>query len=106
MCHADHKSATAQPTPQERRTLTALASDASRREAADQAGVTGKALTATLESLRDRYAPTLPALIALAVKLEWITVPIWTMKPTPPLPLNTPPTTTIHKPRETLRGVD
>ena len=38
---------------------------------------------AILERLRDRYAPTLLALIALAVKLEWIPVPVWTM-PTPP----------------------
>jgi hypothetical protein len=49
-------------------------------------GLTVRAVAAILERLHDRYAPTVPALIAMAVKLEWITVPIWTMHadPTPP----------------------
>ena len=89
------------PTARERRILTALASGASRPEAALQAGLTVRAVTAILERLRDRFAPTMPALIALAVKLEWISVPIWTMPATPtPLPTSTrTPRTAIRKPR-------
>ena len=74
------------PSEQERRILAALASGASRQEAAMLTGMTPRAVAATLERLRDRFAPTLPALIALAVKLEWIPVPIWTM-PNDPTPL-------------------
>ncbi len=78
------------PTAQERAILAALASGASRQETAAQSGLTVRAVAASLEHLRDRFAPTLPALIALAVKLEWIPVPIWTMPPNHPTPL--PPT--------------
>lgn len=74
------------PTARERRILTALASGASRPEAALQAGLTVRAVTAILERLRDRFAPTMPPLIALAVKLEWISVPIWTIPATHPTP--------------------
>jgi hypothetical protein len=75
------------PTAQERAILSALASGSSRRETATHTGLTVRAIATILERLRDRHAPTLPALIALAVKLEWISVPIWTMQtetPTPP----------------------
>lgn len=82
------------PTPQERAILAALASGASRREAATHTGLTPRAIATILESLRDRFAPTLPALIALAVKLEWIPVPIWTMCTPTPLPHHTTP----HRP--------
>lgn len=49
------------PTAQERRILTALASGASRPEAALQAGLTVRAVAAILERPRDRFAPTMPA---------------------------------------------
>ena len=77
------------PTARERQVLAALASGASRQEAAALTGLTPRAVAAILERLRDRFAPTLPALIAIAVKLEWIPVPIWTM-PTDPSPLPPP----------------
>ena len=70
------------PSQIERRILTSLAAGDSRQDAALHAGLTPRAVAAILERLRDRFAPTLPALIAIAVKLEWIPVPIWTM-PTP-----------------------
>ncbi len=88
--HADHKSAARNPTAQERSILAALASGASRQDAAMLTGLTPRAVAAILERLRDRYAPTLPALIALAVKLEWIPVPIWTMPTDHPTPLRHP----------------
>ena len=81
------------PTARERQVLAALAAlaaGASRQEAAALTGLTPRAVAAILERLRDRFAPTLPALIAIAVKLEWIPVPIWTM-PTPlPPPTSAP----------------
>ncbi len=81
------------PNAQERAILAAIASGASRKEVAIQTALTERAVAAALERLRDRYAPTVPALIALAVKLEWIPVPIWTM----PTPL--PPITPSRAPR-------
>jgi DNA-binding CsgD family transcriptional regulator len=71
---------TRNPTPQERRILTSLANGSSRAEAALAAGITVRLVTVTLEHLRDRYAPTTCSLIALAVKLEWIAVPVWMPK--------------------------
>ncbi len=59
-------------------------------------GITPRAVSTALERLRTRFAPTLPALIALAVKLEWIPVPIWTMPTDHPTPL--PPITPPAKP--------
>ena len=84
------------PTARERQVLAALASGASRQEAAALTGLTPRAVAAILERLRDRFAPTLPALIAIAVKLEWIPVPIWTM-PTPLPPPTTAPPREISK---------
>lgn len=81
------------PTEQERRIMTSLAGGASRREAALAAGLSLRQLTAQVEGLRDRFAPTTIALIALAVKLEWVALPVWMAKgdrdgdrPPPPSP--------------------
>jgi hypothetical protein len=64
------------PTTKERQILQLLAAGNTRAEAAHHAGMKLRAVTALLEGMRDRYAPTLPALMALAVKLQWIEIPI------------------------------
>ncbi len=68
------------PTPIQRRVLTAFAHGATREEAAQNAGLTVKAVSAMLERMRNQYAPTMAALIALAVKLEWVTLQRWVPK--------------------------
>jgi hypothetical protein len=71
---------TPNPSPVERRILRALARGASQREAARDAGIRPRAAALALAEMRDRYAPTTHALIALAVKLEWIELPVWIPK--------------------------
>jgi hypothetical protein len=74
------------PTQKERQILTLLAAGDTRAEAAHHAGLKLRAVTAIIEGMRDRYAPTLPALMVLAVKLQWIETPITISDPKPPTP--------------------
>ncbi len=92
------------PSQIERRILTSLAAGDSRQDAALHAGLTVRAVTNILEKMRDRFAPTLPALIAIAVKLEWIPVPIWTM-PTPLPPSARAARTAIPTPNATVEDL-
>lgn len=65
------------PTPHERRILTLLAEGHSQKQAAAHLGLSPRSIAATLEHMRYRYtAPTNEALIALAVRLQWITLAV------------------------------
>src|SRR3954469_7620480 len=65
------------PTERERRILALLAGGLTQKQAAGHLGVTPRAITACVEKMRDRYtAPTNEALIALAVRLQWIEIAV------------------------------
>ncbi len=64
------------PTDRERSILAALAAGDTRKEAALHLGLNIRAVTASIEAMRDRFAPTLPALMVMAVQLQWIHAPI------------------------------
>jgi DNA-binding CsgD family transcriptional regulator len=65
------------PTERERRILALLAEGHSQRAAAAHLGVKPRAVTSKLQQMRNRYtARTNEALVALAVRLEWIAVAI------------------------------
>ena len=65
------------PNPRERRILTLLAEGHTQKEAAHHLGIRSRAVTNTIATMRSRYtAPTNEALIALAVRLQWITLSI------------------------------
>jgi DNA-binding CsgD family transcriptional regulator len=65
------------PTERERRILTLLAEGHSQKQAAAHLGVKPRCVTNSLGNMRNRYtAPTHEALIAMAVRLQWISVAI------------------------------
>ncbi|HEV2395650.1 MAG TPA: LuxR C-terminal-related transcriptional regulator [Candidatus Sulfotelmatobacter sp.] len=65
------------PTPHERRILTLLAEGRTHKQAAARLGIKPHSLTAAVEKMRERYtAPTNVALVALAVRLQWIALAI------------------------------
>lgn len=65
------------PTERERRILTLLAEGHSQKQTAAHLGVKHRAITSALGNMRDRYtSPTNEALVALAVRLQWISVAI------------------------------
>ena len=65
------------PTPRERRILTLLAEGHSQRQLARHLGLAAHSVSNALGRMRDRYtAPTNEALIALAVRLQWITLAV------------------------------
>jgi len=61
------------PTQRERVILTLLAEGHSQIQIAEVLSITPHAIARTLENLRNHFAPTNCSLIALAVRLEWIT---------------------------------
>ncbi len=65
------------PTPRERRILTLLAEGQSQRELARHLGLAHHSVSNALGRMRTRYTtPTNEALIAIAVRLQWIAVSI------------------------------
>lgn len=65
------------PTPAERQILTLIAEGHTRKQAAAHLRITHRSLLHKIESMRNRYtAPTTEALIAIAVRLQWITLAI------------------------------
>ena len=65
------------PTPREREILTLIAEGRTQRQTASRLGLAHVSVTNRLGRMRTRYtAPTNEALIALAVRLQWITVAI------------------------------
>ena len=65
------------PTERERSILALLAEGRSQKEAAAHLGVKHRAVASALGHMRNRYtAPTNEALVALAVRLQWITLAI------------------------------
>jgi DNA-binding CsgD family transcriptional regulator len=70
------------PTERERRILTLLAEGYRQKEAAGHLGIKPRALANALEHMRNRYAaPTNESLIAVAVRLQWITLSIHCSEP-------------------------
>jgi DNA-binding CsgD family transcriptional regulator len=65
------------PTDRERQILTLLAEGHSQKETAAHLGLETRAITSALERMRNRYtAPTNESLVALAVRLQWITLAV------------------------------
>lgn len=65
------------PTPRERRILTLLAEGHTQKQAAGHLGLAPRYVTNSVANMRTRYtAPTNEALVALAVRLQWITLAI------------------------------
>ena len=65
------------PTTRERRILTLLAEGHTQKQAAGHLGLRPRSVTNALGHMRDRYtAPTNEALIALAMRLQWIEIGI------------------------------
>lgn len=65
------------PTPRERQILTLIAEGRTQKEAAACLRLAHRSLSNALGHMRDRYsAPTNEALIALAVRLQWISLAI------------------------------
>jgi DNA-binding CsgD family transcriptional regulator len=65
------------PTQRERTILLLLAEGHTQKQAAGHLGLKPRSVTSAIERMRDRYtAPTIAALIALAVHLQWIAVAI------------------------------
>lgn len=65
------------PNDRERRILTLLAEGHTQKEAAAHLSANPRSIAATLEHMRHRYtAPTNEALVALAVRLQWIVLAI------------------------------
>jgi DNA-binding NarL/FixJ family response regulator len=65
------------PTERERRILTLLAEGHTQKETARRLGIRDRAVTSSVANMRSRYtAATNEALIALAVRLQWITLVI------------------------------
>lgn len=71
------------PNDRERRILALLAEGHTHKQAAGHLGMNPRAVTRTLQTMRDRYTtPTNEALIALAIRLQWIAVAIDIQQPT------------------------
>lgn len=71
------------PTPRERRILTLLAEGHTQKETANRLGIRSRAVTTSVALMRSRYsAATSEALIALAVRLQWISLAIDCLPPT------------------------
>lgn len=65
------------PTPRERQILTLIAEGRSQKQAAAQLRLAHYSVTSALGRMRARYtAATNEALIALAVRLQWVTLAI------------------------------
>ena len=65
------------PTERERTILTLVAEGHTHKQAAGHLGLAHRSVTNALGRMRDRYTtPTNEALIALAVRLQWIAVTI------------------------------
>lgn len=69
------------PTGRERSILTLLAAGNDQSTIAGIHGVRPGTIRNQLTRMRDMWAPTTPSLIALAIKLGWITVPILVEEP-------------------------
>jgi len=61
------------PTERQRVILTLLVEGLSQIQIAEVLSTTPHAIARTLENLRNQFAPTNCSLIALAVRLEWVT---------------------------------
>jgi len=64
------------PTPRQRRILRRLAEGMTQPEIAAEDGVPPHQVSRQLEALRNRFAATNCALIAIAVRLQWIPIEI------------------------------
>lgn len=65
------------PTSRERRILTLLAEGRTQKQAAGHLGLKPRSITGTLEKMRGRYtARTNEALVALAIRLQWVKLAI------------------------------
>jgi DNA-binding CsgD family transcriptional regulator len=65
------------PTLRDREILTLLAEGHTQKEAAGILAAKPRTVTSAVERIRARYtAPTLAALVALAIRLEWIALAI------------------------------
>jgi len=65
------------PTPRDREILTLIAEGHTQKQAAGHLGLKPRSVTRALEDMRGRYtAPTNEALIALAMRLQWIDLAI------------------------------
>jgi len=65
------------PTERERTILTLVAEGHTHKQAAGHLGLAHRSVTNALGRMRDRYTtPTNEALIALAIRLQWIAVAI------------------------------
>jgi DNA-binding CsgD family transcriptional regulator len=65
------------PTAYQRRILTLIAEGLTQRQAASHLGVNPRCVASALASMRERYtATTNEALIALAIRLQWIEIAI------------------------------
>ncbi len=65
------------PTERERSILTLVAEGHTHKEAAGYLGLAHRSVTNALGRMRERYtAPTNEALIALAVRLQWVSLAI------------------------------
>jgi DNA-binding CsgD family transcriptional regulator len=65
------------PTARDRAILTLIAEGHTQKQAAGHLGLKPRSVTGALSYMRDRYtAPTNEALIALALRLQWIEIAI------------------------------
>jgi DNA-binding CsgD family transcriptional regulator len=72
------------PTHRDRRILTLLAEGYSQKQAANQLRAKPRSITSALARMRDRYtAPSNEALVALAIRLQWIEIAV-EIQPEPP----------------------
>lgn len=70
------------PNDRERRILALLAEGHSQKQAAKHLGIKPRSISNALGKMRNRYtAPTNESLIALAVRLQWISVAIECSEP-------------------------
>src|SRR4051794_13267086 len=73
------------PTPRDREILTLLAEGHTQKAAAHILQLKPRTIAAAVDRMRDRYtAPTLAALVVLALRLQWIEIAIDVYLDTPP----------------------